>query len=31
VTNESLANRPLILHIESPSGPPRRAEIDLDV
>ena len=32
VTNESLANRPLILHIESPDGEePRAAEVDLDV
>ncbi|HVE68860.1 MAG TPA: hypothetical protein VNB64_09800 [Solirubrobacteraceae bacterium] len=31
VTNESLANRPLILHIESPRGEPHEAEIDLDV
>ena len=31
VTNESLANRPLILHIESPRGAPHKAEIDLDV
>lgn len=31
VTNESLANRPLILHIESPRGEPHEAEVDLDV
>jgi hypothetical protein len=31
VTTESLANRPLILHIESPRGAPHKAEIDLDV
>lgn len=31
ITNESLANRPLILYIESPGAPPREAEVDLDV
>ena len=31
VTNESLANRPLILHIRSPRGEPHEAEVDLDV
>ena len=31
VTVESLANRPLILHITSPRGEPHEAEIDLDV
>jgi hypothetical protein len=31
VTNESLANRPLILHIESPDPSARGAEVDLDV
>ena len=31
VTNESLANRPLVLHIGSPGAEPPRAEVDLDV
>ncbi|MDX6697106.1 MAG: hypothetical protein QOE65_503 [Solirubrobacteraceae bacterium] len=31
VTDESLANRPLILHIRSPGGAPQEAEVDLDV
>ena len=32
ITNQSLANRPLILHIESPDGAePHAAEVDLDV
>ena len=31
VTNESLANRPLVLHITSPGPAPHEAEIDLDV
>jgi hypothetical protein len=31
LTLESLANRPLVLHIESPGGAPAAAEVDLDV
>jgi hypothetical protein len=31
VTDESLANRPLVLHIESPGAAPHEAEVDLDV
>jgi hypothetical protein len=31
LTLESLANRPLVLHIKSPGGAPPQAEVDLDV
>ena len=31
VTYQSLDNRPLVLHIKSPAGPPREAEVELDV
>jgi hypothetical protein len=31
LTLESLANRPLVLHIQSPGGNPPAAEVDLDV
>jgi hypothetical protein len=31
LTLQSLENRPLIFHIQSPGGQPHRAEVDLDV